>query len=554
MKRLTPAKLAAVESLVVAASGVDTSKFVFGIVHPEQGLIKRIQLSQGSWVETLEDVNCYLPAALEPVLKSKKRYIVVVGGRGSSKSVGIADIILFRVACMKHKAFCIREYMANISKSVHALMKEEIKRLSLDGFRPLLTSIHHSNGGEIQYSGIATNPDGIKSAAGFDIFASEESQFYSQKSLDILTPTARNAAKAGLPAKFDPEKQKAEEKDDIPSNAQMFFIGNPASSADPFSKRFIVPFKAELDRNGIYEDDMHLIIKMNYDDNPWFVDSGLEADRLFCYENFSRAMYDHIWLGEFNDHVEDAIIPAEWFDACVDAHVVLNWKDIGAHFVSHDPADSGDAKAFAHRHGSVLKKVWETDSGDANTACDIATSYAITVSANVFVFDAQGLGLSLRRQVNDSFTGKQIEVIEFFGSGGVESPNSAADATSDGSARQITNGELLANLRAQRYWQLRQRCYKTYRAVVHKEYCDPAEMISFASDGINIPALRSEMCRIPRKRTGNGVFQVVSKDDMKKKLKMQSPNMTDAVVMTLCDYNPIKMVDYTNFTVPSSGW
>jgi hypothetical protein len=153
----------------------------------------------------------------------------------------------------------------------------------LDGFRPLLTSIYHANGGEIQYSGIATNPDGIKSAAGFDIFASEESQFYSQKSLDILTPTARNAAKAGLPTKFDPAKQEAEEKEDIPSNAQMFFIGNPASSADPFSKRFIVPFKSELDRNGIYEDDMHLIIKMNYDDNPWFHDSGLEADRLFCY-------------------------------------------------------------------------------------------------------------------------------------------------------------------------------------------------------------------------------------------------------------------------------
>jgi hypothetical protein len=41
---------------------------------------------------------------------------------------------------------------------------------------------------------------------------------------------------------------------------------------------------------------------------------------------------------------------------------------------------------------------------------------------------------------------------------------------------------------------------------------------------------------------------------MKKKLKMKSPNMTDAVIMTLCDYNPIKMVDYSKFNIPSTGW
>ncbi len=552
MKRLTSAKLDAVESLVSAAN-TEAVGFIFGLVHPERGLTKNITLEDGKWIETEQPATCYIADCLEPALKTKKKYIVIIGGRGSSKSVGIADIILFRVSQLKHKAFCIREYMANISKSVHALMKEEIKRLNLEGFRPLLTSINHNRGGEIQYSGIATNPDGIKSAAGFNIFASEESQFYSQKSLDILTPTARNAAKSGLPARFDPEKQAEAAEEDVTDNAQMFFIGNPASSADPFSKRFIVPFKDALDRDGIYEDDLHLIIKMNYNDNPWFHDSGLEADRLFCYNNFSRAMYDHIWEGEFNDHVEDAIIPAEWFDACVDAHIKLKWKDTGANFVAHDPADSGDNKAFAHRHGSVMVKVWDMADGDANSACDVATSYAINAGANVFVFDAQGLGLSLRRQINDSFTGKNIEIKEFFGSGGVENPDEAADMQSDGTTNAVLNGQLFANIRAQRYYELRQRCYKTYRAVIHGDYIDPAEMISFSSEGINIPALRSEMCRIPRKRTGNGVFQVLSKDDMKK-LGMKSPNMTDAVIMTLCDYNPIKMVDYSNFNIPSTGW
>jgi phage terminase large subunit len=557
MKRLTDAKLAAVEKLVTTGT-IDTSKFVFGIVSPVVGFTRAIKLHDGKWIETNEPVTCYIAECLEPALKSKKRHVIVIGGRGSSKSVGIADIILFRVATLGHKAFCIREYMANISKSVHALMKEEIKRLKLEGFRPLLTSIAHQSGGEIQYSGIATNPDGIKSAAGFNIFCSEESQFYSQKSLDILTPTARNAAKAGLPARFDPDKQAEPEDAEITDSAQMFFIGNPASSADPFSKRFIVPFKAELDAKGFYEDDLHLIIKMNYDDNPWFLDSGLEADRLFCLNNFSKAMYDHIWGGEFNDHVPDAIIPSEWFDACIDAHIKLNWKLNGAKFVTHDPADSGDKKAVCYRHGSVIMNVWSTDEGDANSACDEATNYAILVGANKFVWDAQGLGLGLRRQINDAFVGKDTELEEFFGSAGVEDPEGLLDGTSDGlrpdSERKITNQEFFANLRAQRYYQLRQRCYKTWRAVVHNDYCNPDEMISFSSEIKSIADLRSELCRIPRKRTGNGVFQVVSKDDMKNKLGMKSPNEADAVMMSLTDWQPKNVIDYSKFNIPSSGW
>ena len=43
----------------------------------------------------------------------------------------------------------------------------------------------------------------------------------------------------------------------------------PGSSQDPFSQRFIVPFQKELDKNGIYEDELHLMwnIKIKEDKN-----------------------------------------------------------------------------------------------------------------------------------------------------------------------------------------------------------------------------------------------------------------------------------------------
>jgi len=50
---------------------------------------------------------------------------------------------------------------------------------------------------------------------------------------------------------------------------------------------------------------------MNYTDNPWFAESGLEIDRQWWLKNASRSLYDHIWLGQYNDHVENSIILAE---------------------------------------------------------------------------------------------------------------------------------------------------------------------------------------------------------------------------------------------------
>ena len=79
-----------------------------------------------------------------------------------------------------------------------------------------------------------------------------------------------------------PGKQKEVESIEIVlQDGQMVFCANPASSEDPFSQRFIVPCQSELDESGLYEDDMHLILKMNYDSNSWFDVSGLEAESYF---------------------------------------------------------------------------------------------------------------------------------------------------------------------------------------------------------------------------------------------------------------------------------
>lgn len=510
------------------------SRTVVGLVDPIDGHTHSITLLKGKWVLTNKAPDAYLAVKLEPVLKSFKRYIIVIGGRGSSKSVGVADITLFDAMDNGAKTYCLREYQSSIKNSVHSLLKDEISRLELKDFDTQQNTIKYKEVEAFEFAGLARNVDSIKSAHGFKRFVIEESQFISQDSLDTLTPTARKKPKKGLPTKIKQEE-------DV-SNVSMVFIANPHSSADPFSQRFIVPFQDELDKNGFYEDDLHLIVVMNYEDNPWFEQSGLEAERKYDFENKERNLYDHIWLGKHNDSVDKAIIKAEWFDACVDAHKIERLKEVfkphGAKIASHDCADEGnDPKSYVLRHGSIIKKVKEYKEGEIDEGCDWATGEAINDDADLFVWDGDGMGTGLKRQVSDAFEGKHIKYQMFKGSlSGIGQDNAEDIYTpveDDNDKRALTYSETFKNNRAQYYIALADRCYNTYKCVIKGEYIDPDKMISFDSDGIeNIGAFKSEVCRIPRKPNANGLLQILSKQEMKK-LGIKSPNMSDGVMMSL---------------------
>lgn len=502
---------------------------VVGIVHPKDGHTHSIVRDGIEWVETQEDPHVYLPAKLECVLTSTKRFIIVIGGRGSGKSVGVADICLIDAKDNGAKTYCLREYQSSIRNSIHSLLKEEIERLEFTGFEVQDNGIKRNGTDAFQFAGLARNVDSIKSAHGFKRFQVEESQFISTDSLKALTPTARKKPMKGKPTEME------EVVEDPSSNVSMIFIANPGSSEDPFSKRFITPFKAALDRDGYYEDDLHLIVVMNYEDNPWYHLSGLEDERNWDYENLDRALYDHIWLGAFNDSVESALIKAEWFDACIDAHKKLGFAPTGARIASHDPSDLGpDSKGFAVRHGSVLTDLQEKLDGNVNEGGHWAAGEAIKSQVDEFSWDGDGMGIALTEQFSKDFEGKPTTLSVFRGSESPDYPDAVyAPAMASPVAQQKTNRDVFRNKRAQYYFELRDRAYRTYRAVELGEYHDPARLISFDSSIEILHRLRAELCRMPIKPNGNGLFELYTKEEMKSKFKMASPNLADSVMILM---------------------
>lgn len=462
-----------------------------------------------------------IPEKLKPLLRPKQ-IKVVYGGRGSGKSQTFADLFLMQAETAAHKIGCFRELQNSIKDSVHSLLTAEYKRMGLSLYTHTEQGIKHQGGGEFIFKGLSRNPDAVKSTHGMTRAWVEEAQSVSDESLKQLIPTVREPG------------------------SELWFSLNPMSSADPMSKRFLKPFEAELQRDGYYEDDMHMIIECNYMDNPFFP-LELEKLRKWDYDNLDRSEYDHIWLGKYNDHVENSIIKAEWFDAAIDAHIEtekspLNWKPRGQKVLTHDPSDSGDAKAFIYRHGNVILDAQENTKDDVNDGCDWALDEANAYNVDVFRWDVGGLGLSLKRQVHDTLKDTKIKWDMFNGAESPENAESIYEPIDGGSKYQNKkNKNLFRNQRAKCTWSLRDRLYLTYRAVVKNDREIPVDqLISISSNIKCLEKMRSEFCRIPLKNSGTGMIQIMDKAEMKSKLKIDSPNLFDSAMMS--EANPMKLI------------
>lgn len=461
-------------------------------------------------------VSMDLNEKLLPFLEISKPIKVAVGGRGSGKSIGFGDMLTMKMQTECADIYCLREFQDSLADSVHRVFKDSVqKRLCLEGWDIQENKVIAPNGARTNYKGASRNTQSIQSAQGYKYSWFEEAQTMSQDTLDTLLPTIlRNPG------------------------AECWFSGNPQSANDPFSQRFIVPYLDELLQYGYYEDDLHLIVMVNWADNPWWNEEQ-EILRKWDFDNLTRAKYDWIWEGKFNDSVENSLIMAEWFDACLDAHTKLGFEPRGMIMAAHDPSDEGkDSKGYAARHGSIIFNVQEKKTGNVNEGGDWAVDLALVDDVDHFTWDCDGMGVALGRQISTAFDGKKITPTMFKGSEGVDFPDKKFTRIEGGAniKDNKTNKDALRNKRAQYYMELRRRVWNTYCAVTKGEYIDPETMISFDTESIDagmIRQLRSELCRMPIKPSSNGLFEMYTKKDMITKFKFKSPNLADSVMMLM---------------------
>jgi len=142
----------------------------------------------------------------------------------------------------------------------------------------------------------------------------------------------------------------------------------------------------------------------------------------------------------------------------------------------------------------------------------------------------------------------------FKGSESPDSPDAIYQATDIHPIQGVkSNKDSFKNKRAQYYQELRDKCYRTYLAVVKGVYQDPDTLISFDSSIELLPKLRSELCRMPIKPNPNGLIELYTKPIMKSKFNLDSPNLADSVMMLLRNQVKIQSVPYMPRAIKPMG-
>lgn len=218
-----------------------------------------------------------LPPKLVPVFAKPRgavRYRGANGGRGSGKSFSFALMAAVWGYVDSLRILCTRELQVSIKESMHAELKNAI--LSL----PWLAAhyeigenfIRGKNGTEFLFRGLRHNIGAIKSMAQIDLCIIEEAEDIPEHAWLDLLPTIRA------------------------DKSELWIVWNPRLDGSPVDQRFIKDCP-----------DDAVIVKMNYNDNPWFP-AVLDSQRQHDRSRMDAGTYAHVWEGAYLENSEAQVL------------------------------------------------------------------------------------------------------------------------------------------------------------------------------------------------------------------------------------------------------
>lgn len=236
---------------------------------------------------------------------------------------------------------------------------------------------------------------------------------------------------------------------------------------------------------------------------------------------------------DYSGSIPGVIIPAPWVEASIDAHKVLGIEPIGEKVAGQDVADGGsDRNALVLRHG-VICKFADHWGGEAQDAAKIALPHCISWNIDELDYDCIGVGTGFKAEMNtqSEFPGfpQHLKISPWNAGWAVLDPT---DNVIPGDEKSPTNENTYKNLKAQGYFRLRTRFYKTFRAVKHGDVYPHDELVSIDSTIECLADLKAQLSQPVSKKDNSGLVIVDKMPD-----GAISPNLADA--FNIC-YNPVR--------------
>jgi len=274
----------------------------------------------------------------EPVF-DPHRFISIRGGRGSGKSHAVAQKGVLLMANLlpaywpvhgrdyRWRIMSARAFGVQIEDSVKEAVVHYIHKYGLTDDFEIQTYriVHRPTEGVMTFPGIERNIDSILSKEGFDVFWMEQSESLTAEQAQKILPTMRK------------------------KTAELWFTWNPHQRLDWCWQRFV---------DKVERDDLSL--EVNWRDNPWWYETGLEEFRRRDEVNETPEIYAWIWEGVPNDGDAQTILPYATLKDCITAWEKGLAPEGGLVYAGLDLAEGGTDKcALVVAEGPTIRLVEE---------------------------------------------------------------------------------------------------------------------------------------------------------------------------------------------------
>lgn len=267
----------------------------------------------------------------------RKRFNIFYGGRGGGKTKNIMLFCMIEFLRYAKNILVLREFQINNKDSVYAefmqfIYEYDLKHLQIKDYKAKnfldcnkTEIINNLTKARITFYGINhNNLFNLKSYSGYDIAWIEEAHYITKHAVDILNPTLRK-------------------KDSF-----LIFSFNPQSDDDYIYKL------------ALSENDFIKSTKINYTDNPFYHESGLEQSRLLMLKNVEIGIdtienYNHHWLGEPLPIGNDCIFHKDVFNKCLIYDYDKTLKSYVEVCLAIDPATT--SKDYSNECGIILAAI-----------------------------------------------------------------------------------------------------------------------------------------------------------------------------------------------------
>lgn len=253
-----------------------------------------------------------------------------------------------------------------------------------------------------------------------------------------------------------------------------------------------------------------------------------------------REGMQHVFAQEvdrnYSAAVHNTVIAYEWLTACIDAHFKVPELRIpppNVWMAALDVADSdkdsaGDRNALSLRQWVILRSVEEWGERDPGVSTRRMIAGLRGHKRIKVQYDCIGVGSAVKaeynRLIDDGIVSRaDYDLVPWNAGGGVVWPY--ANVVPD-DPESALNRDFFANMKAQAWWSMRTRVYKTWRAVTQGDRYSADELVSFDGEMPLLMPLLKELAQ-PTQGTSTSLRMLIEK----KPAGTRSPNMADSVIM-----------------------